>query len=112
VLKAPPPQAVRAPPRLHEPLGDLGCVRGQQSSHAGSIPSSREVDFYVIQKGRCAAIEVDGSSHYQKWSSDRSKDQALEDAGAMFVSRIDAADVEVPERVRPFLARFFLRLAG
>src|SRR5262249_42440218 len=46
---------------------------------------TREVDFLVVYKGRCGAIEVDGSSHYRKWSSDRSKDQALEDSGVAFV---------------------------
>ncbi len=72
---------------------------------------SREVDFLVIHRGRCAAIEVDGASHRGKWSSDRSKDQAFERSGVAFVWRIDAADASDPQEADTLVRQFLVRLA-
>jgi hypothetical protein len=76
------------------------------------LGGSREPDFLVICKGRCGAIEVDGSSHQRKWSSDRSKDQALEGSGIAFAWRIDAGDAVKPSEADTFIRRFLVRLTN
>jgi hypothetical protein len=85
----------------------------------GIIPSARlcvrgrrfEVDFLVMYQGRCGVIEVDGSSHNRKWSSDRSRDRLLEDSGVYYVDRIDAVDTTEPMEVETFVRRFLDKLA-
>jgi very-short-patch-repair endonuclease len=57
-------------------------------------------------------IEVDGASHYRKYSSDRSRDRLLEDCGVCYVDRIDAVDTADPKEVEAFVRRFLDKLAA
>jgi hypothetical protein len=79
---------------------------------AVSIPDHTwEPDLLILYRGRCAALEVDGESHRRKHSSDRSRDQLLEEAGVAFVRRIDARDATSDQELRDFLKRVLDKLA-
>jgi hypothetical protein len=69
-----------------------------------------ELDLVVTSRGRSAVIEVDGAVHSGRWGHDRSRDCLLEDAGYLFVQRIDARDVHDPGALREFVVRFLFRL--
>lgn len=71
-----------------------------------------EPDFLVAYRGRCGAIEVDGASHARKWSSDRSREYSLEDAGIAFVRRIDVADVDDESELAAFIDTFLRKLTS
>lgn len=71
-----------------------------------------ELDFLVTYKGRAGVIEVDGAVHNGKWSSDRSRDRLLQDAGVAYVDRIDVDDVNRPHELDTFIRRFLKRLEG
>lgn len=70
-----------------------------------------EPDFIVFYKGKAGIIEVDGSVHHKKWSSDRSRDRLFEDAGISYVDHIDTTDTEGPQ-VDQFVERFLRRLGS
>jgi hypothetical protein len=69
-----------------------------------------EVDFLILLGGRAGVIEVDGATHSRKWSSDRSRDRVLEDAGVAYIDRIDAEDTKDPLLVDQFIQRFLRKL--
>lgn len=69
-----------------------------------------EVDFLVTHRGRCGVIEVDGATHFGKWTADRSRDRLLLDAGIAYVDRVDAVDVHHPAELKTFVRRFLHRL--
>lgn len=71
-----------------------------------------EPDFLVTYRGRCGAIEVDGASHARKWSSDRSREYSIEDAGIAFVRRIDVADAADDRELGAFIDAFLRKLAS
>jgi hypothetical protein len=71
---------------------------------------TREPDFLVAYRGRVGTIEVDGASHRQKWSNDRSRDQLFEDAGIFCVRRFDAEFADDPRQVDDFINRFLRKL--
>lgn len=69
-----------------------------------------EPDFFIIYRGRCAVIEVDGNSHHKKYLSDKSRDEILTDSGIAFVKRIDSRDVADDNELNAFVRRFLERL--
>jgi very-short-patch-repair endonuclease len=68
------------------------------------------LDLVVTSRGRAAVIEVEGAVHAKRWSSDRSRDALLEDAGYAFVARIDVRDVESSALLTEFVERVLYRL--
>lgn len=68
-------------------------------------------DFIVTYRGRCGVIEVDGPGHRGKWSSDRSRDQLLEDAGVAYVLRVTVEETGDDTALEALIDRLLGRLA-
>jgi hypothetical protein len=71
---------------------------------------TREPDFLVAYRGRVGMIEVDGASHRQKWSNDKSRDQLFEDAGIFIVRHFEAEFTDDARQVDEFIDRFLRKL--
>jgi hypothetical protein len=96
----------RAQKRL--PEGETIAISVNPSVHIP--PRTREPDFLVAYRGRVGMIEVDGASHRQKWSNDKSRDQLFEDAGIFCVRHIEAEFTDDPRKVDEFIDRFLRKL--
>jgi hypothetical protein len=70
----------------------------------------REVDFLVTYRGRAGVVEVDGSTHHNRWAADQSRDRMLQDAGISVVERIVAEDTNNPDVLDKFVQCFLDRL--
>lgn len=96
----------RAQKRL--PEGETIAISVNPSVHIP--PRTREPDFLVAYRGRVGMIEVDGASHRQKWSNDKSRDQLFEDAGIFCVRHIEAEFTDDARKVDEFIERFLRKL--
>jgi hypothetical protein len=69
-------------------------------------------DFLIAVGPRWGALEIDGPLHRGKWALDRSKDMRLEDAGAVYVGRIDVAGTNDPQELVEYLRRLVHKIGG
>ena len=69
-----------------------------------------EPDFLVAYNKRVGVIEVDGSTHHNRWAADKTKDERYEDAGFAYIARIPVEDTNDPKALDEHVDRFLNRL--